>query len=465
VIRSPGEPSQPAGRLSGVLERNHQGLFEPGTAGPGSPDVGLFEIAYGPPSQWPDSNLPDYAETGQWFADQLFPTQEFTNVRDQYDNAAINFGNYVSEVQGLRYPGSTKCNCTKSTFSALQDDYANEFKWVAQVASTLTQTFKEPVNDTELANYVSLQQISSDIEKAVAPPPQAVSFDFWDLIAEVLNIASFAPEVGPAFGVWGAFMDMAGDISLDPDGGSADLVQTTTDQLAADIPAHATQMLKAFDVLASIALHDHDKLSAMNDLLTKLDWTTGQTSDAVGQLVQTGARRTFYSVLMRAGWNYTQPPTWGYPTWTYFTNPSPTLTDLRGYTCSQLVDRIHLYPGLPASAQYAFQVGWQDAKTPLYSVWWWVKADRPGDVFTDSVRNCGHHPTPPASLTDPIFAPAGTTVSGGATVGAGAYAPWFWKRNFDSRCWYTGTTSPCHPIVPHVQTRAPAWGGPVTPPG
>jgi hypothetical protein len=92
--------------------------------------------------------------------------------------------------------------------------------------------------------------------------------------------------------------------------------------------------------------------------------------------------------------------------------------DMRALTCNlNIFDTIHPWGKLPASGQYAFQAGWQDQAMPLYNVWWWVKA-------------------------------------------AGAYPPWFWRRNFTSLCWKTGKTAPCKSIPDHWQSPAAAWAYP-----
>ncbi len=57
-------------------------------------------------------------------------------------------------------------------------------------------SLKQPLIATDLANYVALQAIATDIESSVSPPDSSVSFDFADLTDNALSIvAVIAPEV------------------------------------------------------------------------------------------------------------------------------------------------------------------------------------------------------------------------------------------------------------------------------
>jgi hypothetical protein len=459
IIAPAGETPQPAGRIEGMLARNNQKLFEPELGGPGTPNLKLFQIAYQPPSPWPHSDAPDYAAASKWFAQQLLVPQGVTdvdNVRDAYDRPNLKFD--AGTVKGLEYPHGQ--GFSETTFLNLQGDYETEFPAVTQVMSYLYSDggFRRPFTDTSLPNYVAVGKVASDIEKALEPPNAAVGFLLTDIFNEALSVSSLEAE---EFEVGDAVFGIVSDFATEADGSATAEIDTTAQQLAATLPIRVTDTLAAFDSLADIIVHDHDKLLAANSLFGSLNWIT-ETADAVGRDILAGTRSAVYAALMPLAWSYSPGKA------TYFSHPAADFTDMRTWRCSAALSTATPYRNLPASAQYVSEATLTDAGQPQHSVWWWVQASGPGSYtggFAVGAENCLDESSqpltwnvpyiPPASLTDPLFAPAGTRVPGTDTRGVGLYRPWFWQRNFAAHCWRTRDTR-CAPL-PDEHVPAPAW--------
>ncbi len=94
VGQTTGGPAPP-GDIYGTLARgirNH--AFEPYLTSPVPVDSDVFNAIYRPPTPWPDSTDPAYAQASAYLAQKLFPAADppYTNVRDEYDNQNIAFG-------------------------------------------------------------------------------------------------------------------------------------------------------------------------------------------------------------------------------------------------------------------------------------------------------------------------------------------------------------------------------------
>ncbi len=107
IAQAAGAPAV-SGKITGVLERTNERLFEPLVASPSNIDTTLYPAIYQPPTPWPHSEAPDYAAASVYLAQQLLGADtEYLNVRDAYGSSTATpswSGGPLTRLDSITYP-------------------------------------------------------------------------------------------------------------------------------------------------------------------------------------------------------------------------------------------------------------------------------------------------------------------------------------------------------------------------
>ena len=434
-----------SGAIGGVLERNHDYMFQSLLSSPSMPAVGLYAAIYQPATAWPDSQRTDYAAASLYFSEQLLGTHCngqpcYRDVRDAYSSitAVGAWGDLLSRLSRMTYPGSA-AHFSEATFQALKDDYGGgtgqnpgpgEFTMVDTVNTFLLQTIQQPFVASGLADYINFRALAMTIENAVQPPPDDSTLsDVLAIIQGGIDIASG----GASESLEAALTTLSGGFGvaagLTSDDGSGDpvqaTIQTTAADLAKDIVDRENEILASFDTLDELALGDYGRLTAANNAISSLNLQPTDISNLSAAL-QAGARQQIATALVRINWTLSSSDQLNNPPM-YYTRPndqqhvngvtSP-LTDVRLWQCNAVFSIRHPYAKLPASTQYTSIVGWNAIDgSPLYRVTLIIGAEDENEAFYGGKPTQCEFDWPKQDFAngpvfDALFAPAAANVPG-----------------------------------------------------
>jgi hypothetical protein len=431
--RSPGTPGQPTGHISGVLQRDPDGLYTPSAGDAVGPtNVDLYSIIYQAATAWPLAGDPGLT----YVADNI-GLSGYPDVRSAYPNDNIDFASKAALLQGLTCTAGT--DVCGPDFPALKTQLLTEFDWV-QSARALAGDLRAPYVETASGPYFDVQEVTDEVLASIpVPSDSAATMQWLNIMKEVMTIGQNAarlagqPEVAAVFGIAGAAGTIATQLIRQPGGGPADSVTSTASQLSDQMYQQQTAYLEWVNQAEDILVSDYGKLSAVGTAVgsdPSWDWTSSTTNTVITAL-DAGTRAAAYSALLPIAWG-------GYNLKPGTNEQSSGSNDVATYICDEPSDYpAHYYPFAPAVPQNQFHAATSITSSGQETdqVWTFAK------LVTWYYFSAADASLPSTSLTDKIYGPQST-----GSDGAFQYGPTWWRDTYNPpghvTCQYvTGSTN------------------------
>jgi hypothetical protein len=286
------------GTIAGVLARDRDSQYAPILSDPQGSAVGaqLLELAYAPPSAWPDRNT-----TGLRAAMSYIATQLDLRVADPYlayDDHLIAFDSspYYGKLQTLSYPGGTAF--TQDEFDHAKQELLLEFVWVTKVRS-FTKELHDLLVESVIIKQGELADIARNIKDRSGAGGATTSVSAYGIYADLFT-------VGLGLGVPGAgaisgLFKVAGALTKDKGQDILGNFNTSTGDLGSELVTRFKDGLTSLSLVESILVGDYNKLkTAGQDVIDgKPGWTwTSRTTPLVLRALTLSAKRYFSQKLI-----------------------------------------------------------------------------------------------------------------------------------------------------------------------
>jgi hypothetical protein len=449
-----GGPGQST--LQGVLRPNHEGWYTPVTAKfSNAPTV--QEIAFAPASEWAQMDTPGKRAAYAWLVqgDKLAVGEDIRMA--YYDNDNITWGDRLTKLSELPYPGdNTTCSepagmqtaqldFTKADYCAVNQELQLEFGWVDDVTNYLGSNVQEPFQDIQGKTKVDVQQLVSEIETSLAPPNDSLTVltDVLEIASSVIgafNVDDLDLELQVGLNASSAALAIAGQYTSDSSGDPvAAAAQVKARELETTISADL-DTLANLERLRDIVVADFAKLSQVAKYADTLwKWNTDVHDAAVARLNVSTQRTADQALLGTVGMVFQIYP---FDAWRRNNN---SMANAIRYQCPDAPflpfnDRgSGVIRPAPLSSQARLQLNPEAYPDNRQA----VTASPPWSIlvyrFFDGQYYEGSAPSP--TLTDPLSkppAPGGSYTPFDPTApqktpnaGLGFYPPWLYGRAFD----------------------------------
>jgi hypothetical protein len=416
AIEASGPLTGKPGRVQGYLSRLRDAGFAPGLGDPSGAATGqLLKIAYQPARPFPAFDTPGKQAADRWITGQLKLLG--TDVRQNYwINYSANWDNKRESLGKLAYPPGM--GFAEPEFTAVRSQLDLEISNLNDI-KTYIDHLASPFNP--VGEYINLQNISQRIQMAVRPPQQVNNLESGKIIGQIGGAVGRSlppPYSFIAVGVATAFQ-FAGSRSL-PDF-SPDLgpIQVMTSDLGDTLAARFASARNSLTVLGLIYVSDYGKMQAIASKVTSDPMWIYPAQDApIRASLSKGVESWFYGALMPLGWKL----------WDVGGDMSTPFATANDFHCDTTtggkVQHHHphyVFRGEPATGQYRPIIGFNADMTPHKRVL------RALGVPSGFRAQDGAMAPPPASLTDPLFAPADQSVE---SHKLGLFPEQFYERNF-----------------------------------
>jgi hypothetical protein len=409
---------QSSDRLRGVLSRNHQMLFTPHVSDTsGAFGWDLYDIAYQAPTPWPPYN-------GQAMAYLAAQAGLGSDVRSNYWTQPCNesyWGPAAEAIAAVTYPPSGK-GFTAAELSSLKSQLATEIGWVLKVCGYL-QDVATPFSSsgTAFQSWADLQQIAVDVQAGVqAPGGAAADADIAGIFPDALEFGEAVTEEA-SFGVLGALMFIAIDLSSLSDGGEPlGDISSTVAQLGTDLANDLQSVASGSQRLSDAIVADYGKLRTVAQYAycdspncpAGWAWTQDDENEAA-VAVEINTKRQLTMGLMPARFYAWGLKGAGYGT--FGPIPPTKITNAQTYSCTPgAAYQNQPFKNVSANGQVDLTLGWWSESYLL---------------ALGAVDNIFDAEPPSDKLVKPFF--DSLDVGGDPTTGGlGLYKPWFFVRTW-----------------------------------
>jgi hypothetical protein len=184
------------GRLDGILVRNARGglQVENASALPLTTTNTFREVAFAPATTpWPDSEGKENEAALKFFAERIWPTEDFKTPREAYVKKVNNDWDQIeAKLQKVKYVAAEGFEL--KTFTAVKQQLETEMNDMAAVTKAMS-IWRELFGEEKIAAYVNAQSIGAklieQIEKEAKKKPKAeAEIDPEEVISEALYITS-----------------------------------------------------------------------------------------------------------------------------------------------------------------------------------------------------------------------------------------------------------------------------------
>jgi hypothetical protein len=417
----PNSQQRETGQISGVLERDRDGLYAPLAGDPiSSTNVDLLRILYQPAQPWP------YAEDTQelrYIADHI-GLPGYPDVRSAYENLLLPWPSLEGKLYRLTCTDPSLCG---ANFAVVKQQLEMEIGWV-QTVHNLAARLLTPYQQVGSNPYFNVQQVTDEVMNSVpVPSSSTVTMKWLNILTGVSGVGSALAAVGPppaasaVFGLIGSAGELATAFMMQPNskGGPADAVTTTAQLLAHKLADQQTAYIQWINQMEEILLYDYGKLQAVGTAVGSnpaWHWTPRTNTDSITAL-QAGTRASAYSALLPVAWQgYNLKPDMKSQ---FFSNDVRTLKCNPGNT-------VNNYPfanALPQNQFHAITTLAGDGGRVDQS---WVLAKLNLGDWAPASLVVRRAQLPTTSLTDKIY---GTQAAG--PNGAFQYEPVWWRDTYN----------------------------------
>jgi hypothetical protein len=430
IQTNPTTGQREAGKLRGRARIRNDGYFMPvATDTSDTLTFPLYDIVFQDPTPWPytcptcDPNTPGAAVDVAAYARALADITDYLpdlkkwapNLRAAYvGNDALTYSDSKTDLLAMPYPGDGRTcaqgpdpnppklaftRYTREQFCNLSAELQTEFDWL-DATQTLFDSYEKVLDRTGNQQQVDLQTIGKNIHDAVAPPAGAdIASPILQLIQSVFRLGgpvggTISGAIGTVASAYELGVAVASNQSGMPVG---DRIDTTVDQLAAQVAANISGTAGTLDSLRDIVISDYGRLTALGSVASGPAWSF--KVDTMTANLTTAAQGYFSSALVPVAYDvwYLMPGN---------RNPKPTVDNCWYYG--------YHFSGAPDSAQLQFHGHFNEADDSEASHLL-VLAHQQGDFSSTPWY-------PPKAVTDPMFRSV-------AKNGYGVYRPgFFWAQ-------------------------------------
>jgi hypothetical protein len=383
----------------------------------------LYDIVHAPPTPWPytpggsfptfrpgcsaaGTDPAGYAAALNYATLHLRSVSRYApNLRAAY--VILDQGTWSDEkvdLSNIAYaPGN---GFTAAQWCNLKAELQAEFDWMDNVKQYVFDPYKAVFDRAGGKEQVDLESLASAIDDSLRPSSDKQTlFAIWNVVAEVLNLASFFPEedlVAAALDSVQSSYDLASSFATGGDGESptADALHSEVKHLGDDVATEYSDIAAAMDNERDIVISDYGRLSTLGPVATMPRWAIdSQTIESLETSVTLGAKRAFADALFPIAYHgYTLQPTSGNQSPT-FNNCATTPFDIN--SGSQFTPFRNLAPngGLSLNGQLVALGHGDPTDNSIFSGW----------------------KKPPATLLNQLFATPDQ-------AGFGLYPPWLYLR-------------------------------------
>ncbi len=452
--------NEPTGHVSGVLQRDREGLYRPAASDAVAPtNVDLYQILYQPATAWPyasDTTNLRYIADNIGLCDPAAATCKNSDVRAAYPETGYksSWPNFRSDLKDLTCPPTfpQAGTCDPGNFGNVKDELLDEFKWIPFVYD-LTDDLRAPYAQGSGTTVFDVKKITDDIvDDLKTPPDQDATMQWLKVFTGVMTIASkavaaFSPAASAVFGVLGAASTVAADLMQkggETGGGPADSVTTAADNLGSELGYQQTAYLEWVNNAQDILLSDYGRLKAVAALVNSPSWSwPSAVTNALIQALQAGTRASAYSALLPVVWG-------GFNLKAGSGNP-PDPDNVANFNCAEAQYTVNgIVPiqsapfahALPAN-QFHSVNGFDGNGTPVREVW----------TFARNVSGFADNQVPAATVPGESAAEQWTKKIYGAdstdpTEGAFQYEASWWRSTFNPPSHVTCNQIP----IPNIET-------------
>jgi hypothetical protein len=392
----PGHPHYPPARLVGALARDRTSAFTPtlpNTPTARSPDgtvnTNLIEIAYQPLQAWPTlapGSPRDKAAAAENYICKALnfcqKTDSCPDVRSCYwQKSGSTWSQKSGVLTNLRYPGGD--DFSRQTFDDVKDELGKEILAIQNLQGYFDQ-LEKPLDRSESRTYVNLKNIGDEVWKSTQRPVDNSTSSTLSLIGKIAQKGGAAPgSVGHAMKGIAAAFELAAFLS-DKKGKPILGTEITAraSELGEEVNKRITLARREIAGTEKLLFSDYGKLMAANTHVDA-DWSLDR--DALGDTVtdmETASQQYFYEALVPAAYPFL-----------IRLNAS----NARVANCD--TPGLPLWPNQPDTAQMQGITGYSDNGTPIRSIFFFTRG-----ILKES--------SPPGSIGDHMFQPAGGTPSG-----------------------------------------------------
>ena len=241
------------GTLQGILKRNRESSFEAPLADPFSvADYSLADLAYEPPTVWPDMGHPA-REAGVQYIANTYVRQDlisYADIRRNYwADSGVDWGSLSNKVSTFPCPvtasigGYTQAGCMWA-----RNELSKEFGWVdailngapGNLTGGLIAHLEDPFTPSTYYDAADLNNIAMNIEGDVGGGSSQAGGDVFDVMSGLFDGISYTvgDAYEPIFGLIGAAATIIEPFANNSSGAAAlQRVQTEASQLASRSPA------------------------------------------------------------------------------------------------------------------------------------------------------------------------------------------------------------------------------------
>jgi hypothetical protein len=360
------KPDQPTGHVSGVVQRDRDGLYTPSAASAVGPtNVLLYQILNQPATAWPyagDTTDLRYIADNIGLCAQAPPAKcnldgpDNSDVRSAYPDTqyAKSWNDFRENLYHLTCPPTfpQTGTCDPGNFGNVKDElYNDEFPWVNKVYG-LTDELRAPYEQAGTTLPFDVKDVTNQVLGSIPNvPDHSTTMQWLKIFTDVMTIASKAagplsPAASAVFGVLGAASTLATDLMQTSGGGPADSVTEAADDLGGQLEKQQIAYLEWVNNAQDILMSDYGRLKAVG---TNSSWAWPPTyTNYLIEALEGSTRASAYSALMPLVWG-------GYNlTATTFTSTGPLPNpanpdDVTKYGCSEyyeLVTEGNTYEGV-----------------------------------------------------------------------------------------------------------------------
>lgn len=353
------DPDQPTGHVSGVLQRDRDGLYTPSAASAVGPtNVALYQILNQPATAWPYAND---TEDLRYIADNIglcaqappaqcnpAPGPDNSDVRSAYPDTqyARSWSDFNNKLQRLTCPPTPPQTgtCNPENFGPvgpnLQTELEDEFTWVNKVYA-LTDELRKPFQQEGQTTGFNVNTVTNQVLDSIPNvPDHSTTMQWARIFTDVMTVASKAagplsPAASAVFGVLGAASTLATDLMQTSDGGPADSVTQAATELGDQLGKQQTAYFEWVNNAQDILMSDYGRMKAVGTNNTWA-WPEHYTNYLI-EALEGSTRASAYSALL--------PLVWGGYNLTAVTNTSTGLlpnpadpNDVTKFGCSEYYD-------------------------------------------------------------------------------------------------------------------------------